>query len=1089
MGNKTLLEFYMPRINTHSLHSATASSLLTTPPDTGASRNMSPAEPVGADQEPASHAALIHRQVQLYQALSEINQAIVRMTSEAELFPLVCETAVRFGGVSMAWIGVADYDSGVLVPQESYGQDTDYLDTFRASIGPDPAESQWPSTRAYRSGRPVIVNDWSHTPASEPQTESAGCFQWGSGASFAVPRQGRPFAVLSVYHKERDFFDSETTRLLEEIARDISFALDNFDREKQRLDAVEGLRASEQRFRAYFEQSMFGMAAIAPDGSWIEVNKALCDMFGYPEAELVTLKWPQLTHQDDRATGYTLFSQLLDGSVNDFVIEKRYIRKDRNIIDGMLAARAVRHDDGRLAYVVVLVEDITRRKMAERREQMRQKTLELVARGKSLEEVMMQVICSAEAIYPGSMCSILLLDETGQHLHSGAAPDLPEFFNRAIDGVRIGPGVGSCGTAAFTGRRTIVDNIATHPYWKDFREVALDAGLESCWSEPIRSTSGRVLGTFAIYRAQPGTPDEQEISLIESAANLMGIAIDRDRAEEELHLAASIYNNSSEAVLVTDAANTIVAINPAFTRITGYTLEEVRGKDPSILHSGRHDSGFFRAMWKDIGEHGFWQGEIWNRRKNGETFPEWLTINVICNDRDEVQRYVAIGSDITNKIRSDELIWRQANYDFLTGLPNRYMFQDRLEQEIRKSKREKLQLALLFIDLDHFKDVNDTLGHPIGDQLLIRTAERLIGAVRASDTVARMGGDEFTVIVRDLQTPTDAEQVASHIITALAAPYTINNETIYAPASVGITFYPDDATDVDQLISNADQAMYASKIAGRNRASYFTRALQDSAHKRLSLITDLRVAGINNQFELHYQPIINLANGRVIKAEVLIRWNHPERGIISPTEFIPLAEETGLIVGIGDWVFRQAVATARDWFDRLGTELQISVNVSPVQFQNGLNIRSWLQHLKAVGLNERYVSIEITEGLLLNASKEVKDKLMQFRDAGIQLAIDDFGVGYSALSYLRRFDIDYLKIDQSFVRNLETIQNDLVLSEAIVVMAHKLGLKVTAEGVETEAQRRLLVDIGCDHGQGFLFSPPLPAREFETYLRAQHNRA
>jgi len=1059
---------------------------LTTPPDAGARRNTPPADPVAVGSDASPHAARIHRQVQLYQALSEINQAIVRMTCEAELFPVVCRTAVRFGGVSMAWIGVADPVSGELVPQESYGQDTGYLDTFRASARPDPVESQRPSTRAFCTGRTVIINDWGCTPPLAPQPGTD--FHWGSGASFAIPRQGQPFAVLSVYHKEAGFFDGETTRLLEEMARDISFALDNFDREEQRLEALEGLRASEERFRAYFEQSMFGMAAIAPDGSWVEVNQALCDMFGYPGDEFIRLQWPTLTHRDDRARGRILFSRLLDGSLNDFVIEKRYIRKDGNIIDGLLAARAVRHDDGRLAYVVVLVEDITRRKMAERREQMRQETLELVARGAPLKEIMMQVIRSAKAIHPGSMCSALLLDKAGQHLLSGAAPDLPEFFTAAIDGVRIGPGVGSCGTAAFTGRRTIVADIATHPYWKDFRKTALAAGLKSCWSEPIRSTCGRVLGTFAIYRAHPGTPDEQEISLTESAANLVGIAIEREQAQEELHLAASIYNNSSEAVLVTDAANTIIAINPAFTRITGYTLEEVRGRDPSILHSGRHVPGFFQSMWKDIAEHGFWQGEIWNRRKNGETFPEWLTITAICNDRGEVQRYVAMGSDITNKIRSDELIWRQANYDFLTGLPNRYMFQDRLEQEIRRSKREKLRLALLFIDLDHFKDVNDTLGHPVGDQLLILAAERLVGAVRASDTVARMGGDEFTVIIREVQSSAAAEQIAEHIITALAAPYNIRDETVYAPASVGITFYPDDATEVDQLISNADQAMYVSKLAGRNRASCFTRALQDSAHKRLSLITDLRVAGKNNQFELYFQPIINLANGRVIKAEALIRWNHPERGSISPTEFIPLAEETGLIVGIGDWVFRQAVATARDWCKRLGSELQISVNVSPVQFQNGLNIRSWLQHLKTMGLDERHISIEITEGLLLNASTEVEDKLLQFRDAGIQVAIDDFGVGYSALSYLRRFDIDYLKIDQSFVRNLETSQNDLVLSEAIVGMAHKLGLKVTAEGVETENQRRLLLDIGCDHGQGFLFSRPLPAREFETYLRKQNGR-
>jgi len=488
-------------------------------------------------------------------------------------------------------------------------------------------------------------------------------------------------------------------------------------------------------------------------------------------------------------------------------------------------------------------------------------------------------------------------------------------------------------------------------------------------------------------------------------------------------------------------------------------------------------------MWQKIEEQGSWQGEVWNRRKDGGTFPEWLTINTIYTDAGDVHCYVAMGSDITNKIRSDEVIWRQANYDFLTDLPNRYMFQDRLEQEIRKSRRERSMLALLFIDLDHFKDVNDTLGHPVGDQLLVKTAERILHCVRGADTVARMGGDEFTVILRDLTQTIDAEKVAEQIISELAAPYFINGETIYAPASIGISFCPGDASDVDQLISNADQAMYASKTSGRNRISYFTRTLQESAQKRLSLITDMRVAVEKNEFELYFQPIIDLNSGRIVKAEALIRWNHPEHGIISPVEFIPLAEETGLIVGIGDWVFRDAAAKAKRWIDLFNTGVQVSINVSPVQFQSEtLNITEWLAHLKTLGLDEKYLSIEITEGLLLNASKDVKDKLLQFRDAGIQVAIDDFGVGYSALSYLKRFDIDFLKIDQSFIRNLETDQNDLALSEAIVIMAHKLGLKVTAEGVETDVQRRLLLDIGCDNGQGYLFARPLPSTEFEAFL-------
>ena len=1061
---------------------ATASSALTTFSDSEIDRKKTHPDPLTATEGVAANAR-IHRLTQMYRALSEVNQAIVRISDEEALFPRVCQIAVDFGGVSMAWIGLADVASEQIVPVATFGAGTDYIKNRQISTQKDSLEGRGPVATACHHSHTVVVSDWANNPMTAPWHEPASRFGWGSGGCFPIQRNEQPYAVLTVYHETKDFFDEEITGLFEKMTCDITFALDNFDRERAHYNAVEALRANERHFRAYFERSMFGMAASRPDQSWLEVNQALCDMLGYTAEELSATTWKDLTHPDDLEANNILFQQLLEGSIDEFMIEKRFVRKTQELIDAHLAVRAVRNADGSLAYAVSLIEDISLRKLDERREHMRQLTLEKVAKGASLNEIMSLVIQSAESIYPRSMCSILLMDGQGEHLLKGAAPSLPDFFNEAINGVKIGASVGSCGTAAFLRKRVVVEDIASHPYWENYKELAADAGLGSCWSEPICSVSGKVMGTFAIYRREPSFPDKQEIALIESAANLVGIAIERIRAEAELHLASSIYSNSTEAVLVTDARNRIVALNPAFTRITGYTLEEIWGQSPALLRSGRHGDEFYQAMWKEITHRGFWQGEIWNRRKNGETFPEWLTIDVIHNYEGDVESYVAMGSDITHKVRSDELIWRQANYDFLTDLPNRYMFQNRLDQEVRKSCRQDSLLALLFIDLDHFKDVNDTLGHSVGDQLLVKAAKRIARCVRESDTVARMGGDEFTVILPELTNTINGEKVAEQIISVLAEPYSINNQTIYAPASIGITFCPDDATEVDQLISNADQAMYVSKTAGRNRLSYFTRSLQDEAQNRLKLLNDLRTAVENQQFELHFQPIIDLATGYVSKAEALIRWDHPVRGMISPADFIPLAEESGLIVSIGDWVFRESAAQAKRWCDLFNTGLQVSVNMSPMQFQSdAFNITDWLDYLRTLGLKEKHLSIEITEGLLLNASNEVKDKLLRFRDAGIEVAIDDFGVGYSALSYLKRFDIDYLKIDQSFIQNLETEQNDLVLSEAIVIMAHKLGLKVIAEGVETEAQRRLLLEIGCDNGQGYLFSRPLPVREFEKFF-------
>lgn len=1022
----------------------------------------------------------IHRQTQIY-------QAITRMHNEEELFPLVCQIAVEFGGASMAWVGVADPELQQIIPVACVGEGTDYLNNIHISTCQDKPHGRGPSAAAYRNNQAVISNDWASDPSTAPWHTQATTL-WGSSGCFPIQRNAQPVGVLSVYQQAKHFFDADTIKLFHEISHDITAALDSFDREQERHETLEALRANEQHYRSYFERSMLGMAASSPNKSLLEVNQAFCNMLGYSAEELQGITWETLTHPDDIEPNHTLFQRLIAGVIDDFTLEKRFVKKSGAIIEAHLSVRGIRDDAGNFAYAVSVFEDITLRKVAERREKMRQHTLEKVARGRPTAEIMDYVIQSCEAIYPESMCSILLMDEDGERLLTGAAPSLPDFFSTAIHGFKIGMHVGSCGTSAYTGERVIVEDIATHPYWAQSKEFAAKAGLGSCWSEPILSSSGKVLGTFAIYRKKPSSPDQQEIALIESAANLLGIALDRAKTEEELQLAASIYNNISEAVLVTDAEHKIQACNPAFSELTGYSLEELRGKEPFLLHSKRHDADFFAAQFNSITQHGYWQGELWNRRKDGEHFLTWLTINAIYNSQGDVQHYISVGSDITHKARSDELIWRQANYDFLTNLPNRHMFQDRLQQEIRKCLREESLLALLFIDLDHFKGVNDSLGHPMGDQLLIKAARRIQNCVRETDTVARMGGDEFTVILPKLKTTSDSEKVAQQIIHTLAAPFIIGDETIYVGASVGIAFCPNDSTDLDQLVSSADQAMYSSKALGRNRLSYFTQSLQDQARNRLKLLNDMRWAIENQHFELHFQPIISLASGEICKAEALIRWNHPIRGMISPAEFIPLAEESGLIVEIGDWVFREAASTAQRWRELFNTELQISLNMSPIQFQSEcLDIAEWLAYLQTLGLDAQLLSIEITEGLLLNASDDVKRKLLQFRDAGLEVAIDDFGVGYSALSYLRRLDIDLLKIDQSFIQNLDTEDNDLVLTEAIVMMAQKLGLKVTAEGVETEAQRRLLVDIGCDYGQGYLFSKPLPKADFEVLFAHSKN--
>jgi diguanylate cyclase (GGDEF)-like protein/PAS domain S-box-containing protein len=436
--------------------------------------------------------------------------------------------------------------------------------------------------------------------------------------------------------------------------------------------------------------------------------------------------------------------------------------------------------------------------------------------------------------------------------------------------------------------------------------------------------------------------------------------------------------------------------------------------------------------------------------------------------------------DITDRKKAEETIFNQAHIDLLTGLPNRRLFKDRLQQALVNAHRQEQQLALMFFDLDHFKYINDTLGHDAGDDLLIEATQRIQMCIRESDTLARPGGDEFTLIMGDLHDPNGVNRVAQSILEVMAQPFKLKKESCYISISIGIAMYPDDAENADELLNKADQAMYAAKKLGRSQFCYFTPTMQALAENRLRLANDLRTAIIEKQFSIVYQPIVELTSGKVEKAEALIRWQHPTRGQVNPIDFIPVAEDSGAIKAIGEWVFLQVADQVAIWRKTLNPHFQISVNKSPIQFQShSIGYSNWIEHLQQLNLPGNAITVEITEGLLLNASQAVTDKLKAIRIAGMQISIDDFGTGYSSLSYLKKYQIDYLKIDRSFVSNLSINSTDMAICEAMILMAHKLGMKVIAEGIETEEQLQLLKQAGCDYGQGFLFSKPLPAIGFE----------
>lgn len=548
-------------------------------------------------------------------------------------------------------------------------------------------------------------------------------------------------------------------------------------------------------------------------------------------------------------------------------------------------------------------------------------------------------------------------------------------------------------------------------------------------------------------------------------------------------VAAVVYQHSEDALMVCDSVFRIISINPAFSRITGYAGDEVLNRAAgTIFKQTGVGPGvqFYQAFSASTGA---WKGELVGHRKDGGAFTALVNINALRDESGRNSRFVILFADVAGKKSTDALLWRQANFDPLTNLPNRRLLRDRMEQEIRKARREGTQFALMLVDMDHFKDINDALGHEFGDRLLMEAGLRIKACVRESDTVARMGGDEFAVILSGVGQMAQVNALAQKILLQLMQPFSQQDESLFLSASIGIALFPGDSDSPDGLLKGADQAMYAAKKDGRNGFGYFHQDMQLHALAHLRMQNDLHLALGRGQFRVYFQPIVELATGRVLKAEALMRWLHPQRGMVPPAEFIPVAETSGVIKQMGDWVFREAAQWAQRWSAWCGETFQISVNRSPAQFMSDDFTGDWSDCLGGLELPGCAIAVEITEGLLLNMTPKVQQQLAGMRAAGIEFSIDDFGTGYSSLAYLQKLDVDFLKIDQSFVRDMTVSARSLAIVEAIIVLGHKLGVRVIAEGVETVAQRNLLYEAGCDYAQGYLFSPAVPPEEFEYFLR------
>ncbi|BCK88438.1 hypothetical protein MIZ01_2242 [Sideroxyarcus emersonii] len=692
---------------------------------------------------------------------------------------------------------------------------------------------------------------------------------------------------------------------------------------------------------------------------------------------------------------------------------------------------------------------------------------------------------------------VVVSDDISEHKRAEAALRESEerfrnIFSNAVDGILL---------ADATTKKFVMSNPAIQRMLGYSAEELLQLGVDDIHPERdlpevLTRFDQQVNGKITLAPNLPVTRKDGSILyadinaapvMIGGKSYLMGFfrdITDRKQTEDALHQAATVFEHSHNGIIITDLDGNILAANQSFLKHTGYSEAELLGKNPRILHSGRQGRDFYLKMWGNIREAGFWQGEVWNRRKDGQIYPTWLAISAVLDNQGKTTHYVGISSDLSQLKQSEAEREHLAHFDPLTDLPNRLLLQSHLTHALAHAQRHRTQLGVLYLDLDRFKNINDSMGYLIGDELLVKLTERLTMHMRSEDMLARLGGDEFLLVLEHINSPEDAAIVARMLLEQLSQPFVLpSGQEIFIGASIGISIFPNDGDNAEQMIQHADAAMHQAKKQGRSTYRFYTDALTRAAGEHLELEIRLRHAIGANQLRVYYQPQVDIANGHIVGAEALVRWQDPERGLIQPVNFIQLAEETGLIGAIGEWVLRETCRQGAQWIAAGLPFLTLAVNLSPHQFMRGNIVELVSKVLTETGFPADRLELELTESALMAQEEDAVKMLHLLRAQDIRLAIDDFGTGYSSLAYLKRFPLDILKIDKSFVDDIPFHQDDMEIAATIIAMGHTLGFKVLAEGVETAEQLGFLQAKGCDLYQGYLTSPPLPAAEFEKLLR------
>ncbi|MBI2751301.1 MAG: EAL domain-containing protein [Burkholderiales bacterium] len=795
--------------------------------------------------------------------------------------------------------------------------------------------------------------------------------------------------------------------------------------------AANELAARELLLQQILDTSSVSIFLVNMEGRITHANRRMAEMFHWSVEELTGKEYVELIAPVQRETGRGLMIKLLAGDIPLTDVERLYWRANGSEFWGHLSGRRLLGVRGEKLGLVGVMVDITDRKRSQERQQHHNRILKLLAENTPIASMLDTIVRDVEAMEPGMQCSVLLLDAEGKHLHHGAAPDQPPSYTQAIV-----------------------------------------------------SAQGKELGLFAIHYGTPRQPTPADIELIEDEARLAALVIEKLHADSRLQLAASVFSHAREGIMITDANGSIVEVNDTFTEITGYSREEALGHNPrKLLRSGHHTRDFYAARQRVLEERGYWSGEVWNLRKNGEVFAEMLTISVVRDVAGGATNYVALFTDITPLKEHQRQLEHIAHFDALTSLPNRVLLADRMQLALTQCQRRGLSVAVVYLDLDGFKAVNDTHGHGVGDELLVALAHRMKGALRNGDTLARIGGDEFVAVLVDLEAVADADPVLQRLLQAAADPVDVGDNRLQVSASVGVTVYPQDGSEVDLLLRHADQAMYVAKQAGKNRIHRFDVAQDTAAKTQRESVEHIAQGLQGQQFVLYYQPKVNMQTGAVIGAEALIRWQHPEQGLLAPGAFLPMIENHALSVALGEWVIASALEQMAQWQVQ-GLEMSVSVNIGARQLQQP----DFAQRLVALlaqhpEIAPQRLELEILETSALEDLAQVFQSILACQAQGVRFALDDFGTGYSSLTHLRHLPAEVIKIDQSFVRDMLDDADDLAIVKGVIGLAAAFHRDVIAEGVETSAHGRMLQELGCESAQGYGIARPMPASDLPGWVR------